>query len=44
MFRQKLNNLADGLTKPKFQAALYQMLTIAYHKPKVEQWIIRDPQ
>ena len=37
------HNLADGLTKPKFQAALYQLLVTAYHKPKAEQWIIRDP-
>ena len=36
------HNLADGLTKPKVQAALDQLLTTAYHKPKVEQWIIRD--
>ena len=37
-------NLADSLTKPKVQAELYQPLTTAYNKPKVEQWIIRDPE
>ena len=43
-FVRSSHNLADGLTKPKVQAALYKLLTTAYHEPKVEQWIIRDPQ
>ena len=29
--------LAGGLTKPKFQAVLNQLLATAYHKPKVEK-------
>ena len=37
-------NLIDGLTKPHIKTALYQLLTKAYHNPKVEQCIIRDPQ
>ena len=30
-------SLADRLTKPKVQAALYIPLITAYHEPKVEQ-------
>ena len=37
-------NLADRLTKPKVLAELYQLLKTKYHKPKVERWIINDPQ
>ena len=36
--------LADRLTKPKVQAALYLLLITAFHEPKGEQWVIRDPQ
>ena len=35
--------MADGLTKPRAQAASYKVLTFAYHESKVEQCIIRDP-
>ena len=43
-FARSSHKLADGLAKPKVQAALYQLLTTSYHKPKVKQWIIRDPK
>ena len=36
-FVRSSHNLADGLTKPKVQAALYQLVPTAYHKPNVEQ-------
>ena len=35
-------NLADGLTKPKMQAAIFECMSTAKHIPAVEQWIIRD--
>ena len=43
-FVRSSHKLADGLTKPKVQAALYQLLKTAYHKPKDEQKIIRGPR
>ena len=43
-FVRRSQNLADELTKPKAQAALYKLFPTAYDEPKVEQWIIRDPQ
>ena len=42
-FVRSPQNLADSLIKLKVQAALYDLLKKAYHKPKVEQWIIKDP-
>ena len=36
-FVRSSHNLADGLTKYKIQAALYQLLKTAYHELKVEQ-------
>ena len=35
-FVRSLNSVANGLTKPKAQAASYQLLTKAYHKPNGE--------
>ena len=43
-FVRSSHSLANGLTKPKVQAALYELLKTAHHEPKVEKWIIRDPQ
>ena len=43
-FVRSSHSLDDGISKPTVQAALYQLLNTAHHKPKVEQWIIRDPQ
>ena len=35
-------NLATGLTKPKLQAALFELLITVHHEPRVEQCIYRD--
>ena len=43
-FVRNLHSLAVGLTKPEVQAALQKLLAAAYHKPQVEQWIIRSSQ
>ena len=40
-FARSSLNLFDGLTNPKVQAELYQLLAAAYYKPKTEQWIIK---
>ena len=36
-------NIADGLTKPKVQAALFNVVNSGKHRPEVEQWIMRVP-
>ena len=41
-FVRSSDNLADGLTKPKMQKALYNLLRTATHTPVCEQWILRD--
>ena len=38
------HNMADGRAKLKAQEALYQLLATAYHNPKVNEWLVRDPQ
>lgn len=35
------NNIAEGLTKPKMQAAFLTLLHTGKHKVKCEQWIVR---
>lgn len=35
------NNLADGLTKPKMQASLLNLLDTGKHRISSKQWIIR---
>ena len=37
-------NLANGLTKPHIQQALYDLITTGRHTIAVEQWIVRNPQ
>ena len=41
-FVRSSDNLADGLTKPKMQKAIFHLLQTASHTPVREQWIIRD--
>ena len=41
-FVRSCDNLADGMTKPKMQKALFQLLETGFHEVKCEQWIIRD--
>ena len=36
-------NLADGLTKPKLQQSLHDLLRTGRHEVVAEQWIIRNP-
>ena len=40
-FVRSENNIADGLTKPKMQSALLNLLHTGRHQVKCEQWIIR---
>ena len=37
-------NLADGISKPQAQTVLYKLLMTACNEPKVELWIISNPQ
>ena len=37
-------NLADGLTKPRIQQALYDLITPVRHTIHAEQWIMRNAQ
>ena len=41
-FVRSNNNLADGLTKPKKQKAIFDLLQNAIHTPVCEQWILRN--
>ena len=38
------NNVANGLTKSKMQAALHKSITNGKHRIQEQQWIIRDPE
>ena len=41
-FLRSMHNVTDGRAKPGVQTELYKLLTRAYNKPKVKQWILRD--
>ena len=41
-FVSSSNNIADGLTKPKLQKELFNLLQSASHTPVCEQWILRN--
>ena len=41
-FVRSSDNLADGLTKPKMQKAIFNPLQTASHRQVCEQWILRD--
>ena len=41
-FVRSSNNIADGLTKPKLQKELLNLLQSASHTPVCEQWILRN--
>ena len=41
-FVRSSDNLADGLTKPNMQKAIFHLLQTASHTPVCKQWIIRD--
>ena len=43
-FVRSTQNLADGLTKPKMEAALLETLQTGQHSVKCEQWIFRTPK
>ena len=42
-FVQSSLNLADGLTKPRIEKALSDLITTGRHTTAVEQWIVRSP-
>jgi len=42
VFVRSCDNLADGLTKPKMQKALFELLKTGAHAVKCEQWILRN--
>ncbi len=40
-FVRSHSNIADGLTKPKIQSALFDLFASGKHKTECEQWILR---
>ena len=43
-FARSSYNLADGLTKPRIQKALHDLITTGRHPVTAEEWIVRNPQ